>query len=48
MLNEVDIHFRILGLSHFVVKQAQNSRVFEVVKKIDNHPHRHVLQRDLQ
>ena len=48
MLNEVDIDFRILGLPHSVVKQAENSRVRELVKKIENHPHRHFLQRDLQ
>ena len=48
MLNEVDIDFRIPGLPHSVVKQAQNSRVRELVKKIENHPHRHSLQRDLQ
>ena len=30
------------------MKQAQNSRVRELVKKIQNHPHRHALQRDLQ
>ena len=48
MLNEVDIDFRILGLPHSVVKQALNSRVRELVKKIENHPHRHSLQRDLQ
>ena len=30
------------------MKQAQNSRVREVVKKIENHPHRHALHRDLQ
>ena len=48
MLNEVDIDFRILGLPHSVVKQAQNYRVRELVKKIENHPHRHALQRDLQ
>ena len=47
MLNEVDIDFRILGLPHSVVKQAQNSRVRELVK-IENNPHRHSLQRDLQ
>ena len=47
MLNEVDIDFRILGLPHSVVKQAQNSRVRELVKKIENHPHRHALQLDL-
>ena len=48
MLNEVDIDFRIPGLPHSVVKQAQNSRVRELVKKIENHPYRHSLQRDLQ
>ena len=48
MLNEVNIDFRILGLPHSVVKQAQNSRVRELVKKVENHPHRHSLQRDLQ
>ena len=48
MLNEVNIDFRIPGLPHSVVKQAQNSRVRELVKKIENHPHRHSLQRDLQ
>ena len=48
MLNEVDIDYRILGLPHSVVKQAQNSRVRGPVKKIENHPHRQSLQRDLQ
>ena len=48
MLNEVNIDFRILGLSHSVVKQAENSRVRELVKKIENHPHRQSLQRDPQ
>ena len=46
--NEVDIDFRIPGLPHSVVKQAENSRVLELVKKIENHPHRQSLQRDLQ
>ena len=48
MLNEADIDFRIPGLPHSVMKQAHNSRVRELVKKIENHPHRHALQRDLQ
>ena len=48
MLNEVDIDFRIPGLPHAVVKQAENSRVRELVKKIENPPHRQSLQRDLQ
>ena len=48
MLNEVNMDFRIPGFPHSVVKQDQNSRVRELVKKIENHPHRHALQRDLQ
>ena len=46
--NDVDIDFRISGLPHSVVKQAENSRVRELVKKIENHPHRQDLQADLQ
>ena len=48
LLNEVDIDFRIPGLPHSVVKQAENYRVRELVKKIENHPHRQSLQRDLK
>ena len=48
MLNEVNMDFLIPGLPHSVVIQDQNSRVRELVKKIDNFPHRHSLQRDLQ
>ena len=48
MLNEVDIDFRIPGLPLSVVKQADNYRVRELVKKIENHPHRQSLQRGLQ
>ena len=48
MLNEVNIDFRIPGLPDYVVKQAQNSRVRELVKKIENHPDRHALQQDLR
>ena len=44
----MDIDFRISGLPHSVVKQAENSRVLELVKKIENHPHRQDLQADLQ
>ena len=44
MLNEVSIDFRMLGLPHSVVKQAENSRVRELVKKIENNPHRQDLQ----
>ena len=48
MLNEVDIDFRIPGLPHSVVKHAENYCVRELVKKIEIHPHRHSLQRDLR
>ena len=44
----VDIDFRVSGLPHAVVKQAENSRVREVVKKNESHPHRQDLQADLQ
>ena len=47
-LEEVDIDFRVSGLPHAVVKQAENSRVRELVKKIESHPHRQHLQADLQ
>ena len=48
MLNEVNMDFRIPGLPHSVVTQAENSRVRELVKKIVNHPDRHALQQDLR
>ena len=47
-LEEIDIDFRIPGLSHAVVKQAENFRVQELVKKIESHLHREALQADLQ
>ena len=37
-----------LDCQHAVVKQAENSRVRELVKKIESHPHRQDLQADLQ
>ena len=36
---EIDIDFRVSGLPHAVVKQAENFRVRELVKKIESHPH---------
>ena len=48
MLNEVDIDFRKSGLPHSVVKQAENYRVRELVKQIENHLHRQAFQQDLQ
>ena len=45
---EIDIDFRVSGLPHAVVKQSENFRVRELVKKIESHPHREALQADLQ
>ena len=47
-VEEHDIDFRVPGLSHAVVKEAEHLRVQELVKKIENHPHREALQADLQ
>ena len=47
-MEERDIDFRVPGLPHAVVKQAENFRVRELVKKIESHPHRAALQADLQ
>ena len=47
-VEEIDIDFRVPGLSHAVVEEAENFRVQELVKKIESHPHREVLQADSQ
>ena len=46
-LEEIDIDFRVSGLPHAVVKEAENFRVLELVKNIERHPHREALQADL-
>ena len=40
--------FREPGLSHAVVKEAEHLRVQELLKTIENHPHREAFQADLQ
>ena len=45
---EIDIDFRVSGLPHAVVKQAENFRVRELVKKIVSHPLREAFQAHLQ
>ena len=40
--------FRVPGLSHSVVKEAEHLRVQELVQRIESHPHRAALQADLQ
>ena len=45
---EEDTDFKIPGLPHSIVKQAHSASVRELIQKIENHPNRHALQRDLQ
>ena len=45
---EHNIDFRVPGLSHSVVKEAEHLRVQELVKSIENHSHREALHADLQ
>ena len=47
-INEEDIDFNIPGLPHSAVKQLHGASVRELNQKIENHPHRLALQRDLQ
>ena len=48
-LEEIDTDFRVSGLPHAVVKQAENFRVRELMKKIGSHPlHREALHAELQ
>ena len=48
MVNEADMDFRIPGLPHSVVKYAQSTSVRQLIQKIENHPDRHALQKDLR
>ena len=45
---EEDMDFKIPGLPHSTVKQLRSASVRELIQKIENHPHRHALRRDLQ
>ena len=45
---EEAMNFKIPGLPHSVAKQAHRASVRELIQKIENHPHRHALQRDLR
>ena len=45
---EEDMDFNIPGLPHSTVKQLHSASVRELIQKIENHPNRHALQRDLQ
>ena len=48
LVNEADMDFRISGLQHYVVKHAQSASVRQLIRKIENHPDRHALQKDLR
>ena len=45
---DIDIDFRVSGLPHEVVKQAENFRVRGLVEEIGGRPHREAFQADLQ
>ena len=47
-INEEDIDFNIPGVPHSTVKQLPGASVRDLIQKIENHPNRHALQRDLQ
>ena len=47
-VNEEDIDLNIPGLPNCTVKQAQSTSVRDLIQKIENHPNRHALQRDVQ
>ena len=47
-INEEDIDFNIPGVPHSTVKQLHGVSVRDLIQKIENHPNRHALQRDLQ
>ena len=40
--------FKNPRLPHSIVKHAQSASVRDLVQKIENHPNRHALQKDLQ
>ena len=47
-INEEDIDFNIPGVPHSKVKQLHGASVRDLIQKIENHPNRHALKRDLQ
>ena len=47
MVNEADMDFRLPGQPHSVVKHAQSASGRDSNQKIEKHPNRHVLQKDL-
>ena len=47
-INEEDIDFNDPVVPHSTVKQLHGASVRDLIQKIENHPNRHALQRDLQ
>ena len=47
-INEEDVDFKIPGVPHSTLKQLHGASVRGLIQKIQNHPNRHALQRDLQ
>ena len=47
-INEEEIDFNIPGVPHSTMKQLHGASVRDLIQKIENHPNRHALQRDLQ
>ena len=47
-INEEHIDFNIPGVPHSAVNRSHGVNVRNLIQKIENHPHRHALQRDLQ
>ena len=47
-VEELDIDFRVPGLSHAIVKETEHFRVQELVKRFESHPHREALHADSQ
>ena len=45
---EEDMDFKIPGLPYSIVNQLKSANVRELIQKIENHPNRYALQRDLQ
>ena len=47
-INEENIDFNISGVPNAMVKRSHGVNVRNLIQKIENHPHRHALQSDLQ
>ena len=48
VINEEDIDFNVPGVPHSTVKRSHGASVRNLIQKIENHPNRHALQRNLQ